>query len=191
MSEDLGSEIPQQAQVQELSTASAADVKTQVNQFLNGLGTEGSYDWTDKKFDFMLKQNPTYKVAYMEKDGQIIAAKDYQFGNDTINLLRVRTSPEQSKAHAAQNGLTLGDEIFDSVIQENPSAKRIYSEVNPSGMRYLKRQAQRRNLTVTRELTPDKTGFGAIEINLDKEQQAKEARMQKLQQLHSTIKKAA
>ena len=174
--------------VKELNATSPQKYK--VNSFLNGLGHDGSYDWTNKKFDFMLS-DPTYKVAYIEKDGEVIAAQDYTFSNGTLNLLRVRTSPEESKVHAQEKGLTLGDEIFDSVLRDNPSTARIYSEVNPNGMRYLKRQAQRRSLMVTRELAHDATGFGVIEINLNSDRQAAQARIQKLQQLKAIVSKAA
>lgn len=182
---------PQRAQVQEISQDTPDNIKYGVNKFLNGLGEGTSYDWTDKKFDFMLRQDPDYHVAYMEKGGQIIAAQDYRFDDGTLNLLRVRTSTDESRIHAQQTGSTLGDEIFDAVLRKNSSAERIYSEVNPNGMRYLKRQTQKRSLTITKELAPDKTGFGVIEINLGGEQQAASVRLQRLRTLRAKISKAA
>lgn len=191
MDGNLESENPQRAQTQEINQDTPDNIKYGVNKFLNRLGEGASYDWTNKKFDFMLRQDPAYHVAYVEKDGRIIAAQDYRFDNGTLNLLRVRTTPEESKMHAQQTGSTLGDEIFDAVLRKNPSAGRIYSEVNPSGMIYLKRQTQRGRLTITKELAPDKTGFGVIEINLGGEQQAASARLQRLQTLKAKIAKAA
>ncbi|KKR50691.1 MAG: hypothetical protein UT84_C0008G0005 [Candidatus Curtissbacteria bacterium GW2011_GWA1_40_16] len=189
MAESQESEQPDQPSLKELTADSPAELKLRVNTFLNGLGKGNTYDWSDKRFDFMLRDS-NYHTTYIEKDGQITAAIDYQVSeNGTINTFRARTIPQESKGHFGKTGKTLGDELFDHMLKTNPSAKSLYAEVTPDGYKYLKRQVQRRGLAVVTNDQPNETGFGVIRINLNREQQAARARIQKLRVLKASLGK--
>lgn len=145
-----------------LSKDSKPDVQQRVNSFLNGASK--GFEFDDGKFRFNLDRQDYYCYAF-ENDGSLQGAMDAELTDrGVMNIFRMRTDSDASRAYFQENGRTLGQDIFTTAIDElkQKGAKEVYAEVSEDGYRFLKRQAEQGMISLTVDEAPKEGAFGLI-----------------------------
>jgi len=148
--------------LQRITKSSGPDIQNRVNSFLNGASEQ--YSWDDRKFQFNLGKDNYYCYS-SEQGGNTQAAIDFELTDKGIaNLFRMRTDRDASRAYFQDHGKTLGQEMFQTVIEElkQKGAKEVYAEVTEDGYRFLKRQAEQGMISLTVDVAPKEDTFGLI-----------------------------
>ena len=148
--------------LQRTTTTSDKATQDRINDFLNGASKE--FVWDERKFQFNLGKDNYYCYS-SEQNGVTQAAIDFELTDKGIaNLFRMRTDRDASRAYFQDHGKTLGQEMFQTVIEElkQKGAKEVYAEVTEDGYRFLKRQAEQGMISLTVDVAPKEDTFGLI-----------------------------
>lgn len=156
--EKTQSELP----LQRLNKDSEPDVQQRVNSFLNGASK--GFEFDDRKFQFNLGKDNYYCYS-SEQNGVTQAAIDFELTDKGIaNLFRMRTDRDASRAYFQDHGKTLGQEMFQTVIEElkQKGASGVYAEVTEDGYNFLKHMAEQGIISLTVDEAPKEGAFGLI-----------------------------
>lgn len=145
-----------------LTTTSDKATQDRTNVFLNGALNE--YAWDERKFQFYLTKDGYYCYS-SEQNGVTHAAIDFELTDKGIaNLFRMRVNRDASRAHFQEHGKTLGQEMFQAILDKlkQKGATGVYAEVTGDGYRFLKRMAEQGSISLTDDSAPKEGTFGLI-----------------------------